>query len=232
MTEENAKRAFGWFDEAVSRDPQYGRAYAWRACAIVTLDEWTGEDHKDEAVASGRRGLELDENEPECHRIMGSVSLYDRDFEKAEYHFQRVLELNPNNAYLVGRIGELYNFLGDGEKALEYQNRAKTLDPLLPTYCRELEAAAHYVLGNYRDTVSVVSQLLHKSKRSHAYRVAALSHLGDETALSKSVDELLIANPSFSISSFLETEFYKDEEVPRQLAIDLKKAGLPDTVAA
>ena len=118
------------------------------------------------------------------------------------------------------------------EKALDYQNRAKILDPLLPTYCRELEAAAHYVLGNYHDTVSVVSQLLHKSKRSHAYLVAALSHLDDEMTLRKAVDELLVANPSFSISAFLESEYYKDEVVPQQLAIDLKKAGLPDTVAA
>jgi adenylate cyclase len=217
---------------AIEKDPEYGRAYAWRACAIATLAEWTGDDRKNEFVASGRRGLELDENEPECHRIMGSLSLYDRDFDKAKYHFQRVLELNPNNAYLVGRLGELYNFLGDGEKALEYQNRAKTLDPLLPTYCRELEAAAHYVLGNYLDTVSVVSELLHKSIRSHAYLVAALSHLGDETIMDKSVDELLIANPRFCISKFLETEYYKDEVVPRQLAIDLKKAGLPENVAA
>jgi len=232
VTQESAEQALHWFNMAIEKDPEYGRAYAWRACGISTLAEWTGDDYKVEAIASGRRGLELDENEPECHRIMGSISLYDRDYERAEYHFQRVLELNPNNAYLVGRLGELYNFLGDGKKALEYQNRATKLDPLLPTYCRELEAAAHYVLGSYRDTVSVVSQLLHKSKRSHAYFVAALSHLDDEMTLRKAVDELLIANPSFSINTFLETEFYKDEEVPRQLAIDLKKAGLPDTVVA
>jgi adenylate cyclase len=132
----------------------------------------------------------------------------------------------------VGRLGELYNFPGDGEKALEFQHRVKSLEPLLPTYCRELEAAAHYVPGNYRDTVGVVSQLLHKSKRSHAYLVAALSHLDEEMTLRKAVEELLISNPGFSIGNFLETEFYKDEDVPRQLAIDLKKAGLPDTVAA
>jgi adenylate cyclase len=232
VTQESAEQALHWFNMAVEKDPEYGRAYAWRACAISCLSEWTGDNHLDEVIASGRRGLELDENEPECHRIMGSVSLFSRDFERAEYHFQRVLELNPNNAYLVGRLGELYNFLGDGEKALGFQNRAKKLDPLLPTYCRELEAAAHYVLGNYRDTVSVASQLLHKSKRSHAYLVAALSHFEDEMTLRKAVDELLISNPSFSISNFLKTEFYKDEGVPRQLAIDLKKAGLPDTVAA
>lgn len=232
VTQESAEQALHWFNTAIEKDPEYGRAYAWRACAISTLGEWTGGDYKDEAVASGRRGLELDENEPECHRIMGSIALYGRDFEKAEYHFQRALELNPNSAWIVGRLGELHNFLGDGQKALEYQNRAKTLDPLLPTYCRELEAAAHYVLGSYRDTVSVVSQLLHKSTRSHAYLVAALSHLDNEVTLRKAVDELVIANPSFTISNFLESEFYKDEEVPQRLAMDLKKAGLPEAVAA
>ncbi len=123
-------------------------------------------------------------------------------------------------------------FSGDGEKALEYQNRAKKLDPLLPSYCRELEAVAHYVLGNYHDTVSVVSQLLHKTKRSSAYRVAALSHLGDETALSKAVEELLISNPNFSIINFLKMENYRDDDIPQQLTTDLKKAGLPDTDSA
>ena len=51
-------------------------------------------------------------------------------------------------------------------------------------------------------------------------------------ALRKAVEELLINNPNFSIGNFLASEFYKDDDIPRQLAIDLKKAGLPDTVAA
>jgi TolB-like protein len=231
VTQMDEEQALHWFDLAIEKDPQYGRAHAWRACAIATLAEWTGDDYVDECLAAGQRGLELDENEPECHRIMGSLSMYNRDFDKAEYHFQRVLDLNPNNAYLVGRMGELYNFLGDAEKALEYQNRAMKLDPLLPSYCRELEAVAHYVLGNYRDTVSITSQLLHKSRRARAYRVAALSHLDDDTALRKAVEELMISNPNFSIGSFLKTEFYRDDDIPRQLAADFKKAGLPDSVA-
>jgi TolB-like protein len=231
VTQESEEQALHWFDLAIDKDPEYGRAHAWRACAVASLAEWTGNDYWDECLASGRRGLELDENEPECHRIMGSLSMYTRDFEKAEYHFQQALALNPNSAWIVGRMGEVYNFLGDGGKALEYQNLAKKLDPLLPSYCRELEAVAHYVLGNYHDTVSVVSQLLHKSKRSCAYRVAALSHLDDETAMSTAVDELLISNPNFSISNFLRSEYYRDDDIPRQLARDFKKAGLMDTVA-
>ena len=65
------------------------------------------------------------------------------EFDRAAYHFQRALEFNPNHAYIVGRTGELHVFLGEGEKALEMQRRAKRLDPFLPEYCRELEAVAN-----------------------------------------------------------------------------------------
>jgi len=232
VTQESAEQALYWFDMAIEKDPEYGRAHAWRACAVSTLAEWTGNDYYDDAVASGRRAIELDEHEAECHRIMGSISLYAREYEKANYHFQRALEINPNSAWIVGRLGELHNFLGEGEKALEYQNRAIKLDPLLPSYCRELEAVAHYGLGNYNDTVNVVSQLLHKSQRCHVYLVAALSHLNNEAALRKAVEELLISIPNFSISNFLKNEYYRDDDIPRQLSKDFKKAGMPDKVAA
>jgi hypothetical protein len=102
----------------------------------------------------------------------------------------------------------------------------------LPTYCRELEAAAHYVLENYQDTVAVVSQLLHKSRRAHAYRIAALSHLENEKALNKAVEELLINDPNFSVDQFLKTECYRDDDIPGRLTTDLGKAGLPDSVSA
>ena len=227
VTQESAEQALRWFDLAIEKDSEYGRAHAWRCCAIATLDEWTGEDNYEEAVAAARRGVELDENEAECHRLMGAISLYARDFGKTEYHYQRALALNPNHAWIVGRLGDLYNFLGDGEKALEYQNRAKILDPLLPAYCRELEAAAHYALENYQETVEVVSQLLHKSRRCHAYLVAALGHLDDENALHKAVEELLINNPNFSIGQFMKSEFYRDDDIPDRLTQDLGKAGLP-----
>jgi len=226
VTQESAELALYWFDMAIDKDPEYGRAHAWRACALDGLSEWTGQNYYEDEVASVQRALELDENDAESHRIMGSISLGRREFKKTEYHFQRALSLNPNSAWILGRIGDLYNFLGDGNKALEYQNRATALDPLLPTYCREIEAAAHYVIGNYIETINVVSQLLHKSRRACAYQVAALSYLDNKTALAKAVDELLILSPNFSISKFLDMEFYRDDNIPHQLAKDLSNAGL------
>lgn len=232
VTQEEEEQALYWINQAIEKDPEYGRAYAWRACVLSGLGEWTGEDYSAEWSADSQRALELDDNEAESHRIMGTIALYDRDYDKTEYHFQRALDLNPNHAYIVGRMGDLYIYLGDGNKALDFQNRAKTLDPLLPVYCREVEAAAHYILGDYHAAVNVVSQLLHKSRRACAYWVAALSHLDDEKVLNEAVEELLVSDPNFSISNFLKTEPYRDDDIPRQLAEDFKKTGLPNTSPA
>jgi len=225
ITRETSEKALQWFDLAIEKDPDFARAYAWRACALSTLADWTGEDAWGDVAASARRGLELDERDAECHRIAGAVSLHARDYDKAEYHYRRALDLNPNHAYVVGRMGELYNFLGDGETALKYQLRARQLDPFLPAYCRELEAVAYYVLGQYANTVSVVAQLSRATRVAAVYCVAAYTHLDDQSGLKRAVAELLKIDPDFNLSSFLATAYYKDQGMVDQLYEDLE-AGL------
>jgi Tfp pilus assembly protein PilF len=94
-----------WINLAIEKDPEYDRAYAWRACALSGLSGWTGEDHYDECFADTRRAVELDDTDAESHRLRGSIAICERDFKKTGYHFQRALELNPNNPYRRCAIG-------------------------------------------------------------------------------------------------------------------------------
>jgi TolB-like protein len=228
VTREDAEQAYFWFGEAIKKDPQFGRAYAWKSCALAGLAEWTGDKNAwDEVFKLGAKGIEMDDEDAECHRIAGSLSLYNRKYEKAKFHFNRALELNPNHAFVVGRIGELYNFLGEPEKALEYQLRARRLDPFLPEYCRELEAVACYLLEHYQQTLEIVSQLSRKTRRATTYGAAAAVHLYDQERISDAANSVLKIDPDFSVKSFLLTEFYKDREARDRLEEDLIAAGLP-----
>ncbi|MEE4237283.1 MAG: adenylate/guanylate cyclase domain-containing protein [Anderseniella sp.] len=224
VTRENAEQAVHWFDEALKRDPGYGRAYAWKACAVATLAEWTGEDVWQELVDAGKRAIELDETDAESHRIAGSLALYSRDFERAKFHFNRAIELNPNHAFIVGRMGELHNFMGDGASALEYQRRAKMLDPFLPEYCRELEAVAYYVTKDYEACYRVVDEFARPTRRAAAYRAAAAIHMNDEGSLGKAVRALLLLDPNFEPHQFIQTEFYKDRTIAKSLEAELIEA--------
>ena len=228
VTREDAEQAYYWFGEAIKKDPQFGRAYAWKSCALAGVAEWTGDEKAWEDVYKiGFKGIEMDDEDAECHRIAGSLSLYSRKYDAAKFHFNRALELNPNHAFVVGRMGELYNFLGEPEKALEYQVRARRLDPFLPEYCRELEAVACYLLERYQQTLGIVSELSRKTRRATAYGAAAAVHLNDLERISDSTNSVLKVDPDFSVSSFLLTEFYKDRETRDRLEEDLIAVGLP-----
>jgi TolB-like protein/tetratricopeptide (TPR) repeat protein len=222
ITRENAEQALLWLDEAIKRDPKFGRAYAWRACALATLAEWDGRDVWDECWSDGRLAVELAEDDAESHRIVGSLSLYSRDYDRAIFHFQRALELNPNHAFIIGRMGELYNFLGQPQKALEYQNRAKELDPFLPEYCRELEAVSYYLLGEYRECYRVVGELTRLTRRAAAYQAAAAHRLGDGELIDAASRSLYVVDHNFDPTTFVGTEYYKDRAIREGLKSDLK----------
>jgi adenylate cyclase len=99
VTREDAEQAVAWFERAIEKDPQFGRAHAWRACAIAKRAEWRGIDWWDDeadCISIAGRALELDENDAEVHRIMGEINLEFRNYAKAEHHFLRAIELNPN----------------------------------------------------------------------------------------------------------------------------------------
>ena len=74
--------------------------------------------------------LELDPTDPESHRIMGSIKMMRSDFTASRHHHERALELAPNEAYVVGRCGAFYTWVGEPERALGLLDRAEALDPL------------------------------------------------------------------------------------------------------
>jgi TolB-like protein len=228
VTLNDARRAVEWFDKAIEIDPGYARAHAWRSCSRAVLGRWRNDDCLDECLDSAKRALELDEADAEAHRIMGAIAMYLRQWDKARRHFERALETNPNNAFIVGRTGELYNYMGEPEKALDLAARAMRLDPFLPDYCRELEILAHYGTGDYAAAVRAAEGLTRMTLRSAAYRAAAARHLDDPRLLAAAAAELLRIDPEFRTSVFAGSENYLDPAMRARVAADLVAAGLPD----
>ncbi len=227
VTREYADKAVEWFDRAIEKDPGYGRAHAWRACAMAGQGEWADNmDWWDDCIASAERGLELDGNEGEVHRIMGAIHLVNRNFDKADYHFQRGIELNPNHAYIIAKTASLYNYLGNGEKSLELLARAQRLDPFLPDYCREETAVAYYLLGRYLEALAANAELHRLTRRAAVYGVASSVHCEDKDT-GGAVEELLRIDPAFQVKTFARGEPFKDREYRNGLIADLTAAGLP-----
>ena len=226
VTLEDARDAVRWFDKAIEIDPTYARAHAWRSCSRHTLGEWLNDDWWDDSLSSVQRALELDENDAEAHRIMGVMCMVMRQWDKSRHRLERALGINPNHANVVARAGEIYNFMGEPDRALDMVQRALRLDPFLPDYGRELEAGANYSRGDYAAVLQAVDKLIRNSRRSAAYRAAALNHIDDPAQRTAAVKDLLRIDPDFRASAFVKTEYYRDPAMLERLAADLSAVGL------
>jgi tetratricopeptide (TPR) repeat protein len=129
------KKAIGYFNEAIEKDPNYALAYAGLADAYVLLSAYAEASPKDslpQAKEAAAKALELDSTLGEAHASLAQALLaYDLNFAEATREFRRAIELNPNYATAHHWYGEsVLGPLGQFEEAIAEARRALELDPL------------------------------------------------------------------------------------------------------
>jgi TolB-like protein/Tfp pilus assembly protein PilF len=129
------KKAIGYFNQAIDKDPNYALAYAGLADAYVLLSAYAEASPKDslpQAKAAAAKALELDSTLGEAHASLAQALLaYDLNFAEATREFRRAIELNPNYATAHHWYGEsVLGPQGQFEEAIAEVRRALELDPL------------------------------------------------------------------------------------------------------
>jgi TolB-like protein/Tfp pilus assembly protein PilF len=129
------KKAIGYFNQAIDKDPNYALAYAGLADAYVLLSAYAEASPKDslpQAKAAAAKALELDSTLGEAHATLGNALIaYDLNFAEGNREFRRAIELNPNYATAHQWYAETGLVpLGQFEEAIAEARRALELDPL------------------------------------------------------------------------------------------------------
>jgi len=129
------RKAIGYFDQAISKDPSYALAYAGLADSYLLLPAFGAASPQDsipQAKAAAKHALELDDTLAEAHASSGRIlSGYDFAFEQSIKEFERAIQLNPNYATAhhwisSGPLTALARF----DRAIAEGRRAVELDPL------------------------------------------------------------------------------------------------------
>jgi Flp pilus assembly protein TadD len=79
-------------------------------------------------VLAGVRTLFPQHEVPEV--LLGTVEFQAGNFDGAESHYLKALELNPRSAFAYAHLGETYLFRKDKETARKHLKQSVTLDPL------------------------------------------------------------------------------------------------------
>ena len=227
VIKENTENAVKLFEQAIEAEPSYARAHAWRACSLSNLADWEANPDPDmfaSAIESVNLALELDPNEPEVHRIMGSIKLwFERDYDMGKYHFEKARELCPSDVFIICRYATMLIYFGEFEKALGELERAMRLDPFSHDLLFGAEALCHYWLGNYDKAITSFKKV--KVLKAHLFYMA-LTYLKkeDKTMADQKLKEAR-AMTGMDIESFVKSEPYKDQERINALMVDMESIG-------
>jgi adenylate cyclase len=134
-TEASARAAKGQFEEAVSKDLGYAKAYAGLADSILALGDYLFAPFP-KAIADAResvdKALALDPELDEARVSFANLLTYEYKFHEAEKEYKKAIECNPNNASAHLWYSLCLQALGRMDQGMEEALEAEKLDPLSP----------------------------------------------------------------------------------------------------
>jgi serine/threonine protein kinase/tetratricopeptide (TPR) repeat protein len=136
QTTNDIRTAIDYFQQALSRNPNFARAYAGLADAYISLGyPWIGglppRQAQQEAKNAAENALRLSGDLSEAHVSLAHVLvLHDWDWRRAEEEYQRAIALDPNSAEAHNLYGELLQVQGRTDEAVREAEKAGQLDPV------------------------------------------------------------------------------------------------------
>ncbi len=227
--EKHNVEALRLFEKAVEVDPQYAIGHAYLALAIYV--QWVtsrAKEELDRALASARLALALDENDSRCHRILGGIYEDLHDYDRAEFHSERSIALNPNDALAAIYRGGLLRSLGRSEEGVDWVRKAMNLNPYHPNWYWGALARMLHTAGRYSEALAAYSRIADRPSYFHAYVAACHAELGQMGEARAHAALALDARSDFSVRAWGERLTFKNEADRQRFLDGLRKAGLPE----
>ncbi len=163
-TAESLEKSIDYFNRAIQIDPDYALAYAGLADANIVLSFYGKRPPKEvmpRAIESAEHALELDGSLAESEISLGCAkAVYEWDWDNAEVHFKRGMEMNKDYAiahhwYAINYLTPLMRF----EDAERETIKALELDPISPVFGATV-GLTYYFARQYDDAINFLRKAL------------------------------------------------------------------------
>ncbi|HEY6983679.1 adenylate/guanylate cyclase domain-containing protein [Reyranella sp.] len=229
-TREDNAEAQKLIDRALQLDPDYAHGHAWRGCILGQAFTYgwckDKEATMNEVAFELSKALALDDNDADVHRILAAIAVVQGDLNRARYHQDRALALNPNYDLVVVQMGELFTWLGRADEGIEWIRKAMKLNPHHPARFWSHLGKAHFVGRQYAQAIESFMHLSTMDVQQHAFVAACYGWLGDRTAAAAHLARVRELEPELDAEKFLATMHYADVADLEHLREGLAKAGM------
>ena len=222
--------------QCLALDAEFASAHSRLAYAIVLsmvyFDAAPDQERLDEALASAKRAIELDDQDANSYFTLGRVHLARREYDFAIDALEYAVELNPCLAVVYCGLGDSLAYEGRLDEAIEQFEIAIRLCPHDPFRWAfySYRSLAHLFRGEYDDAASWARksvQIPNAQYWAKAHLVAALGHLGDAKQAQAAFEDLKRTKPEFTLAFAREHLFYlkRKDQMDTYLS-GLEKAGV------
>jgi TolB-like protein/Tfp pilus assembly protein PilF len=208
---------------------------AYTLQAFNYVGQWITQENPDpklldQAYDAAQNAITLYETFPLAHAALGSVYLWQKQYDDAIAAFERAVALDENfvcgQMLLAGGLSQV----GRVEEAVRVGERALSLKALpVDDRCLYGVASAYALAGRLEEAVKLHLRLLQQSPNflvSHLQLADIYSQLGQEAEAQAAAAEVLRINPQFSLEVHKQRVPLKDPAMlERQIAV-LRRAGL------
>jgi adenylate cyclase len=181
---ESREAARRHFEQAITIDPEFARAYCFLAAIYnnLSMSQAAGtpvEPPRERAHQLALKAVFLDDSDPLTHLSLAWCHLWGREFDAAQKHLDIAAQLNPNDSEQAMLRGTALMYLGEPDAAIELMRTAMRLNPFHSDANRADLAEAYFVARRHEEMLAIAEQLPAASTQFIAWKAAGYAYAGD-----------------------------------------------------
>ena len=226
-------KAAVYFEQAISKDPNYADAYAYlsycRTAAHVFASPGS-DDTLESAIALAEKSIKLNDRSAVAYARLGWIQGYLGRSDDAVRSFEKAIALDPRSAEVFYAYGETMNRLSEPERALPLLEKAFSIDTFVPPAWEFAKGHSLVLMRRYDDALSHILPVIERvpgfvpARVQLARAYSELGRISDAEDIVRSIRQIA---PKYSIQSAAKMFPYPDSTDRSRLLGALQKAGLP-----
>ena len=235
-TKQGYERAVEAYEQAITLDPDYARAYGALAVTISFAFRygWTDlstSEARARAMELAKKAIELDPDSPQVNWSLGFVHLFRQEYAQAESAAKKSIELSPSYADGYGLLAFVSNLRGHPVDAERYIKKAISLNPYHTFDYPWNLGLAYYNLGRYEEAATALEDALSRNDNAlwaRLYLAASYVRLGRMDDAKWEIDKVHFQYPDTTLTNFSVALPLENKDQMDMVLADLRKAGLQE----